>query len=199
MPPGRSRVLAVGAELNLWNPLLVDWMVGMRDRAPDVALRVQVGLSDQLVDAVRTGVLDLAVLYAPKLQPGVRVEILAEETLVLVATPGASDTDYIHVDWGPQFAEQESALLPARPDSAVHVGLGPLGLTYLLRMGGSGYFRRGAVEPYLRDGRLNLVGDSPEIHYPIYAVYSAQAEAHDLRPALTVLRNCIGASLRPIV
>src|SRR5690349_11148502 len=43
IPPGVRAVVAVGGELSLWNPFLLDWLVWMRRSAPQLALRTQVG------------------------------------------------------------------------------------------------------------------------------------------------------------
>ena len=56
------------------------------------------------------------------------------------------------------------------------VNLGPLGLSYVLAKGGSGYFRMRAVRPHLKAGKLRLVPRSPEYSYPIYVVYSDNAQ-----------------------
>src|SRR5690242_6085225 len=58
VPAGRRAVLAVGAELSLWDPLLLRWLLWMRRAAPDVALRAQVGLAEDLMDRVADGILD---------------------------------------------------------------------------------------------------------------------------------------------
>ena len=89
VPPGRRAVLAVGAELSLWDPLLLRWLLWMRRAAPDVALRAHVGLPEDLMERVADGILDIAVLYAPRYRAGLRVQCLAEERLVMVATPPA--------------------------------------------------------------------------------------------------------------
>src|SRR5829696_7822030 len=107
VPAGRRAMLAVGGELSLWSPLLLDWMVWMRRSASDIALQTQVGLSDGLLRQVADGTLDLAVVYAPRRWPGLRVEKIMEERLILVTTdPATSDVlgrDYVYVDWGEEF------------------------------------------------------------------------------------------------
>lgn len=52
------------------------------------------------------------------------------------------------------------------------VGLGPLGLDYILATGGMGYFRQRAAQPYLANGRLHVVAGAPEFVYPVYAVHA---------------------------
>jgi DNA-binding transcriptional LysR family regulator len=193
IPPGRTSVVALGGELSLWNPLLLDWLVWMKGNQPAIAIHANVGVPDQLIEQLRTGVLDVAVLYAPKLLPGFKVELVEEEQLVLVRATGASegeDVDYVHVDWGPQFAAQRGIGPAAFGEPGLLVGLGPLGLNYILRVGGMGYFRMGAVKPYLESGQLQLVDDAPQFTYPAYAVYPESAEARgDVQEALRGLKE----------
>ncbi|TDH59945.1 LysR family transcriptional regulator [Dankookia rubra] len=196
VPRGRRAVVAIGAELSLWDPLLVQWLLWMGRTAPDVALRVQVGRSEDLMDQVAEGVLDLAVLYAPRYRPGLAVELLVEEKLVMVTTsPGARGgaPPYVHVDWGPEFALWKGPGQAGRDEPALHVGLGPLGLGYILAAGGSGYFRMGAVRPYLEGGQLQLVSGAPEFVYPAYAVHAGTDDAGVVRIALDGLRSVVRA------
>lgn len=196
VPPGRRAVLAIGAELSLWDPILLRWLLWMGRTAPDVALRAQVGGPEDLMDQVAEGILDLAVLYAPRYRPGLRVELLAEERLVLVTTPpgaGGNAPPYVHVDWGPEFALWKGPDGADRSEPALHTGLGPLGLGYILAAGGSGYFRMGAVRPHLHSGRLVLVPDAPEFVYPAYAVHAGSGDDGLIRTALAGLRAVAGS------
>jgi DNA-binding transcriptional LysR family regulator len=193
VPPGLRAVVAVGAELSLWNPFLIDWLVWMRRSTPQLALRTQVGLPEGLMNQVSEGILDLAVLYAPQHRQGLRVELLMKEKLVLVTTAkGKAEraaSDYVYVDWGPDFAAQHNLTFPDRANPGTYVSLGPLGLEYILKAGGSGYFRAHAVAPYLRSRRLRLVRGAPEYLYPAYAVYSEDADIKVMAPALAGLRH----------
>jgi DNA-binding transcriptional LysR family regulator len=194
VPAGLRAVVAVGAELTLWSPFLIDWLVWMRRSTPQLALRTQVGLPEGLMNQVGEGLLDIAVLYAPQHRPGLKVELLLEEKLVLVTTARGrkavrGDDDYVYVDWGPDFAAQHNLMFPERANPGTYVGLGPLGLQYILRAGGSGYFRMHAVAPHLRSGKLRLVRGAPEYMYPAYAVYSEAADLKVMAPALAGLRH----------
>ena len=199
VPPGRRAVLTLGGELSLWNPWLLKWMVWMRRSAPDLALRAQVNVPDSLITQVAEGVLDIAVMYAPHHRPGLKVDLLFEEKLVLVTThPDNSTTeavansavpsDYVYVDWGTDFALSHNVSFPEAANPGLFVGLGPLALNYILEAGGSGYFRTRAVRPYLESGQLHLVRGAPEFFYPAYAVYAANADETLLHPALEGLR-----------
>lgn len=196
IPSGRTSMIALGGELSLWNPLLLDWLVWMRTAEPKIAIHAHVGVPDQLLEQLRTGVLDIAVLYAPKLLPGFKVELLLEEQLVLVRrkTPGAADTgeDYVYVDWGPMFAAQHDANSTTFGEPGLLVGLGPLGLSYIMRAGGMGYFRKGVVTQLVEAGELERVDDAPEFTYPAYAIYPEESEARgDVQAALAALRNVV--------
>ena len=196
IPPGRTSVVALGGELSLWNPLLLDWLVWMKAEQPRIAIHAHVGVPDQLLEQLRTGVLDVAVLYAPKMLPGFKVELVEEEQLVPVRTLRGNDAsgppDYVHVDWGPQFAAQHGFGPAAFGEPGLLVGLGPLGLSYILRAGGMGYFRKGAVKPHLDAGQLELVEGAPEFTYPAYAVYPESAETRDdVQEALRGLKEVV--------
>jgi LysR family transcriptional regulator, flagellar master operon regulator len=193
VPPGRRAVVTVGGELSLWNPLLLDWLLWMRHAAPQLALRAEVGLPESLIDQVAEGILDIAVVYAPHQRPGLKIELLIEEKLVLVTTSRRGQTrratDYVFVDWGPEFAARHNLAFPELSNAGTFVGLGPLGLQYILEAGGSGYFRMNVVRRYLKSGRLRLVAGATEFAYPAYAAYSESADAQIVTPALVGLRH----------
>src|SRR5688572_25540667 len=86
VPPGRRAVLTIGCEISLWDPLLLNWLLWMRTAAPHLAVRTELGFPDDLLNRVSEGVLDIAVVYAPRQRPGLRIELLIEEKLVMVTT-----------------------------------------------------------------------------------------------------------------
>lgn len=200
VPRGRRAVVTVGCEIPLWDPLLLDWLLWMRRAAPQLALRAEVGLPGSLMNQVGEGILDIAVVYAPQQRPGLRIELLIEEKLVLVTTarrgPAPRPSDYVFVDWGPEFAAQHNVAFPELANAATFFGLGPLGREYLLQVGGSGYFRLSAIRRHLESGRLRVVPGAPEFLYPAYAVYSASADAKIVTPALAGLKHVAGAGQR---
>ena len=192
VPPGHRAVLTVGSELSLWQPLLADWVIWMRRSLPDIALRVHVDVPQDLINHVASGFVDIAVMYAPQHRPGLKVDLLMEEELVLVTTDSkrsrSKHSNYVHVDWGPDFALRHEATFPeAAP--GLSVNLGPLALHYVLEAGGTGYFRRQAIQPHLKTGRLHLVRGAPRFSYPVYVVHSAQADDALLAPVLAGLRK----------
>jgi len=190
LPPGHRASLALAAEATLWEPLLVDWMLWMRRAAPDVALRVKVDLAGHLMRQVADGVIDIAVLYAPQHSPGLKVDLLLDEKLVLVATdPERVSEGYVQVDWSTEFSPQFSPVPGEASGTGLFFEFGPLALRYILETGGAGYFRRRAVEVHLAAGRLHLVPGAPEFSYPIYAVHQEDADVDLVGLALAGLHE----------
>ena len=193
VPAGREKVVTVGGEHSLWNPLLRDWLVWMRRECLDVAIRVQIDVADRLMEQVQDGVLDVAVLYAPPRRTGIVAELLMEEKLVAVTTHPEGDESlcdhYVYVDWGPDFTASHHAAFPDVVSSVVSTNYGPLAMDYILATGGTGYFRMEAARPHLNAGRLHLVKHKPHFSYSIYAVYSAKADEELLGRVRAGLRS----------
>ncbi|MBA2920508.1 LysR family transcriptional regulator [Sphingomonas sp. MAH-20] len=199
LAPGHETVVTIGAELSQWNPLMRNWLLWMRRECPEIAISATIDTAERLMAQVQEGTLDIAILYAAPVRPGVVSELLFEEKLVLVRTPPAATPlgpdDHIHVDWGEPFAASYHAAFPDAGNAVVSISYGPLALDYLLAHGGSGYFRMTAVRPYLDDGRLELVPDSPEFSYPAYAVHSTQADTGVMARIRAGLRAAAAASM----
>jgi DNA-binding transcriptional LysR family regulator len=197
MPVGRENAVTIGGEHSLWNPLLRNWLVWMKNECADVAVRVQIDVPERLIDQVQEGIIDLAVVYAPPHRTGVVEELLLEEALVAVTTDAAggeaASCDYLFVDWGSEFRENHHNALPDAPSPAMSVNHGPLALDYILAVGGSGYFRMEAARPHLESGRLHLVPDKPRFAYSIYALYSAKADERLMERVRSGLRAVSGA------
>lgn len=199
VPPGHRAVLTVGSEVSLWQPLLVDWVLWMRSSLRDIALRAHVDVPQDLINQVAAGLVDIAIMYAPQYRPGLKIDLVMEEELVFVTTDEEGrlldDKDYVHVDWGPEFMLHHGISFPEVTPSLV-VNLGPLGLSYILSAGGSGYFRKRAVQPHIVAGQLHLVPEAPQFSYPIYAIYSANLDNAILGLALSGLRTVSDAQVK---
>jgi DNA-binding transcriptional LysR family regulator len=170
----------------------------MRRECPEIAISTHIDTAERLMEQVQEGALDTAILYAAPPRPGVIAELLYEEKLVLVRTTTVDrllgPDDHVHVDWGEDFAASYQAAFPDAGNAVVSISYGPLALDYVLAAGGSGYFRMGAVRPYLDNGRLALVPDSPEFSYSAYAVHSTKADEGVMARIRAGLRAAAAAS-----
>jgi DNA-binding transcriptional LysR family regulator len=188
VPEGRRAVLSVGAEHSLWDPLLLRWLLWLRRHQPDVALRAHVFVPDRVLEQVADGIIDIGIVYAARHRPGLRVELLMEDRLVLVrgTAEGIGRDDFVQVDRGEDLLSGNAA---GQHEPSLVVDLGPLGLGYILEAGGMGYFRLTAVQPHLRSGRLALVPNAPAFLYPAYAVFNeASSDPALIAAALDGLR-----------
>jgi DNA-binding transcriptional LysR family regulator len=180
LPPGREHAVTIGAELSLWNPLLRHWLLWMRRECPAVAISSRIDSAERLIAQVQDGSLDVAVVYGSSRRPGLITELLFEERLVLVRTTPIGQVlepaDHVQVFWGEDFAASFQAAFPEEPRPVVSISYGPLALEYILAAGGCGYFREGFVRPYLEEGRLALVPDSPQFSYSASVVHSTRAD-----------------------
>lgn len=180
LPQGRELVVTVGAEISVWSPLLRHWLLWMKQECPEIAANVQIDSAERLMKRVQDGSLDLAILYAAQQRPGIITELLIEEKLVLVRTTGTDRVlgpdDHVHIDWGEEFVASYRAAFPEASNAIVSISYGPLALDYILAVGGSGYFRMSVARPFLEQGRLELVPNSPEFSYSAYAVHSTKVD-----------------------
>ena len=195
LKPGFRSVLSVGAQVSLWERLVLDWIGWMRKRAPDVALRIEADYSPSQMRQLADGLLDIGVMYQPRHASGLVVEKLLEEKLILVATderkvsPGWVE-DYVFVDWGDVFLSEHAEAFPQMETAAVTVGLGALGLQYILKNGGSGYFPLRVVQPLIEKGSLFRLDGAPALRRPAYVVYRADpADPETQELALEGLRS----------
>lgn len=183
LPQGHRARISAGAEGSLWNPLLFNWVCWMREHQPEVALNTEVDNAQALFGRLENRVLDLALVHRPDYFPGLQVEQLLEEKLIMVRAPH-SEEPYLYVNWGAEFMAQHDIALPQRRRASLSFNLGPLALQYLLAVGGSGYFRSRVVQRHLNQKRLLQVPDAPEFSYPLYAVYPAGNQSAPLQAAL---------------
>lgn len=197
LPPGHQASLVVGGQYSLWDGFLLKWLVGMRAKAPEIALRTQVGVSSVLMQRLVDGTLDIGVMYTPQSRPGFEVKMLFEEELVLVSSearaPRGPGKNYIYIDWGPEFQADHTLNFPELSTPGLYMELGSLSLKYLLENRASGYFPKRLVLPYLKQGRLKLATQAPAFHYPAYVVYPAERDPEIYRLALKLLQNVAAA------
>ena len=188
LPRGYDKLLSLGAEVSLCNPLLLAWVQRLRQAMPDHAFRNEVASGDELQKQLGLSALDAALVHQPEYWPGLQVEQLLEEKLIQVVHATNPDP-YLYVDWGPAFRQQHDLALPGNIRAALSFSLGPLALHYLVQCGGRGYFRTRVVQRYLDEGVLKRVEQAPEFGYPVYLVYPRAAQSPALFKALELLRE----------
>ncbi|MQU68391.1 LysR family transcriptional regulator [Sinorhizobium meliloti] len=173
LPDGLSALISLGVEDNHWPRVVPDWLKEMSDRLPNVATSIVSERSDHLMEKLRIGFLDLAVLYDPQHCPEANIEPLGSEELIMVSTyprkvevgavPG-----YVFVDWGETFRAQHSMHFPGVFSHKLTLRSSAVALDHILTNTGSGYFLRRSVAPLLEAGRLFVVEGAPRFQRPVF-------------------------------
>ena len=195
LPENYSHSIGLGLQVSLWDSLIHKWIPWMRHNARDIAIHVEADYSPSLMRQLSDGLLDIGVMYNPRQTPGLVIEDLLEDTLVLVATDVRELADgwiedYVFVDWGADFRRRHGEAFPNMDTPAISVGLGSMGLEYINQNGGSGYFPLRVVQAAIDRGELFLVDGAPTMQRPAYMVYPEVARYRDtLDLALDGLRE----------
>lgn len=192
LPEGFRGSLTLAGRIALWEGFLPAWADWMRQRAPDISLRLGIGFEEGMMQDLVQGAIDIGVMYTPERRPGLGIERLFDETLALVTTDPARrwpDTAYLHVDWGPEFYAQFSASFPDLAPPALHANIGWLGVQYMLANGGAAYLPQRMVRPLLARGTVWQIDSAPSFTLPAYMVYALDRGDPIMEQALTGLRQ----------
>ena len=165
----------------------------MKEARPEISIRAESGLEPELMQSLVEGRMDIGVMYTPQSRPGLKVEQLFEERLILVSTDPNGKPEpqpgYVYVDWGPEFYARHSACFPHFGGPSLTANTGWLGLQHVLENGGSGYFPKRIVLPYLNAKRLNLIAVAPEFSMPAYVVYPLECDRDLFGSALEIMHR----------
>jgi DNA-binding transcriptional LysR family regulator len=191
--PSRYRAtLRIGGRIALWEDLLPAWMGWLRAQATDIAIHAEIGFEEDLMRRLIEGSLDIGLMYTPSHSPGLIVEHLFDESLMLVSSradghgPGE---DYIYVEWGPAFDIQHAQSYPDLEPPPQVVNIGWLGVQLILANGGTCYLPARMAEPLIAVGRLHAVADAPRYPHPTYLVYPKTTDNPVTALALERLRT----------
>jgi DNA-binding transcriptional LysR family regulator len=190
---GFRATITVGGRIGLWEDLLLRWLPIYASLVPDVSVRALIGFEDDLMDALIEGRANIGVMYTPQARPGLTVELLLEERLVMVSTqakpPSEPGSDYVYVDWGPEFFAQHNLAFPNFAGAALSVNIGWLGLQRIVAYGGTGYFPARMLREHELAGRLHRVAGAPEFRLPAYVCFPTKTDSEPLALALDTIRR----------
>ncbi len=185
--------LAAGAPGSLWDGFLLRWVSWVRRELPDIAVSASAGQTPVLTQRLLEGTLDLAVMYRPVPPPGLTLEHLFDEEMVLVTSAKPSNrrtaTDYLAIDWGPEFEIDHAATYPDQRHPGLRLDLGSGGLDFMLTHEVTSYAPLRLVKPHINRGRMRLSRRARRFVYPVYVVYPEDRDAEAFKPILNGLRR----------
>ena len=184
--------IRVGGRIALWDGFLPNWVGWMRRTAPDISIRSEIGFEEDLMRRLIEGTLDIGLMYTPSHAPGLLVEHLFDETLVMVSSRPETpwpDEDYIYVDWGPGFYAKHRESFPDLEQPPQVVNIGWLGIQLILSNGGSCFLPIRIARPLIREQRLFRVAETPQFTHPTYLVSPRDTENEVLQQAVAGLRE----------
>lgn len=198
IPENYQDILVIAGEYDLWNRLLLRWLPAMAEAMPNIAFRAEVANHYRLTRQVMEGTTDIAVMYTPQLRPGILVDKLFEETLVMVSTDPATrgiDEAYVYVDWGEEFLVFHSNSFEEADQPRISFNIGPVALTYLLNNGGSCYLPKRLVDPFLDESRLYLVPEMPTYSFMVHVAWRSTIKQRLIKEAMAALKAVAKLSL----
>jgi DNA-binding transcriptional LysR family regulator len=164
----------------------------MRERRPNVALRLEGSFPDQAIDQLAEGLLDICILYLPRPHPGVVYETLAVDQVVLVQHAAQTrpwTENYIFMDWGLEYRIEHDRAFAGMVKPAISAGLVFIGLQHVLSQQAAAYLPLSAVSGHIGRGEMRRIEDAPVFQRPIYLAYPANPISSDtLNVALDGLR-----------
>jgi DNA-binding transcriptional LysR family regulator len=167
----------LGVQLNHWDYFAPSWLNYMQTMAPNIVTRVISEYSISLMNLLKDGLIDMAILYEPIHHPSIKIDKLMDEKLVLVSTEPRSIESgqvegYVFVDWGYGFTTQHNLAFPDAHNPKISFAIADTALNHVLKNGGSGYFSEASIQPLLKTKQCFLVEGAPIFNRPLYLGYS---------------------------
>lgn len=176
IPKGFNKSLVIGAEYSLWPRMGFRWLDLVRSKMPELSIRAEVGVPERLTRFLIEGVIQSALLYTPQLRPGLQVEKIMDDELVMVSSDPDLDLtslqdQYVFVDWGPEFVQAHAINLPDLTNPGLTFALGSMTVDFILSRSCAAYVPARSVEDHIATKRLTLIPDAPRFPYPIFHVW----------------------------
>ena len=187
----QATLLSVGGLADLWEPDLLDWLVTLTNKAPDIAIHATAQTATALAQQVLNGMIDLAFIFEPHSVPEIKSRFMKRMDLVMVSTQEnlhakeALAGQYIMIDWGTAYAVSHAKLYPDAPSASLFMSHGSLALNFILRNGGAAYLPESWCSPLYDSKKVHPVADAASIEREIYAIWRTD------NPKSTVIKDLL--------
>lgn len=198
VPEEYEDVLVVAGEYGLWNRLLIRWLPELAKAMPNIAFRAEVARFDRITRQMVEGTIDIAVMYTPQIRPGLELEYLFNDNMVMISSRAETDEidhEYVFIDWGEEFSAFHAYHFPDYLHPRMTFNLGQISLNYLLNNHGSAYMPLRLVAPYIETKKLYLVEGMPEFQFPVHVAWRAQLDVEIAEQAFRLLKETVSQSI----
>jgi DNA-binding transcriptional LysR family regulator len=178
---GAKYQLSIGGSPRLWNVMLQDWLIQLRQRNPEFALITHSLPPDALLRGLLDGVIDLAFMLDPPQLETLDAREIANLRLVLVSDRAGISIDeavnktFLMVDWGLAHALELQRTYPDMPEPRTRLANARMAVHYLREIGGAAYLPLPSVISAIRRGSLHRVLDAPMFERNVYAIYPVRS------------------------
>ncbi|MEM7291844.1 MAG: LysR family transcriptional regulator [Pseudomonadota bacterium] len=176
LPPEIDAVCNIGCDPELWRGVGDTLFESLSSAESSMAVSVWQGSQDDLSRWLDSGLIDVALCYAPMVNENATVYALPDDALIQVATVARSlmrwDPLYIYVDHGEVFRREHAATYADGDTPTVTFGASQWAHQHLLRVGGSAYLPERFVSADIAAGRLFPVTGAKVFYRKCYLLVS---------------------------
>ncbi|MDX1743141.1 MAG: LysR family transcriptional regulator [Ruegeria sp.] len=182
--------LRLGAQLSIWDPLLVDLAVQFEQKLGQHLLTLNFDHDLHMIDAVATHVLDAALTHERPNDSRIESHELNPERLLLVKTPATDDPVFVNLELGEVYQDHVRSAARQAAGQTVFLGNCLMALRYILRRGGTGYFPEYVIRDHLRANDLIPETGAVDLMLPLFLVTrQGSPTSTDILTCLTDLRS----------
>ena len=192
IPQGADELLRLGIQNDLAAVYLGDWVAEFRAALPAMAFYIEPDYSNQMCADILTGILDFAVMFAPKPHPDLHFESVGDVTYLMLSTETTElakvrPDRFVFAHFSPAFEDLHRQMTPELATAAVSVGQSASVVSLLLAMGGAGYVLEKTAQQLIAGGGFLAVADAPPLRQPVYAAVHIRHRTQGLHRRLTQL------------
>lgn len=175
--------LIIGTTHALWDYVLFEPMENFQQTHPKISLSLVTEHSDILIRKMIDGLIDIAIVFYPINHASITMELIIEDSFVLVADPSFAVPDnfvlgkdlrncnYIHLNWGGTFTEWFRGISSNQDFYHIQVDHVSLLLKFLKTRTGLGFLPNTVAKRLIQQGNVINVPFLTDIAMPKRSIY----------------------------
>ncbi|MFD1737238.1 LysR family transcriptional regulator [Bacillus salitolerans] len=180
-----DKYIVVGSTHTIWDYVLYPIVRDFQDHNRNIGLRFITNHSQEVIQGIMDGIIDIAVVYLRPHHPEIQVNFFREEHIHLVGSKTYFDElevvgdnvlrnyPFIHLDWGTPFSEWFNEVIGKDEPFFLQVDHMSIHIQYLLEGKGIGFMPTSVLERYKEEGLVELPTNfsKPIPTRPMYIIY----------------------------